>query len=164
MSIAAKFPIRAWPLRAAGFLVFWVIMAGCEPADLVIGVIAAVIATAISLQLLPPCGLRIAPLALARLVARFLRQSLVAGFDVAFRALHPRLPLRPGFIRYRTQLEPGPMRDAFCTMTSLLPGTLPAGSDDEDVLLIHCLDVDAPVAEQLALEERLFTQAFGASG
>jgi len=33
--------------------------------------------------------------------ALFLRQSIVAGIDVAQRALDPRLPLRPGFVVYQ---------------------------------------------------------------
>ena len=65
---------------------------------------------------------------LARFVLRFLRQSVVAGIDVAWRALDPRLPLRPGFVVYQPRLPPGPARNAFCTMTSLLPGTLPCRS------------------------------------
>jgi multicomponent Na+:H+ antiporter subunit E len=161
MNTASGVLRRAWMMRATGFLIFWVVMAGLEPADLAVGVIAALIATAVSLQLLPARDTRMAPLAMARLIARFLRQSLVAGFDVAWRALDPRLPLRPGFILYRSRLPAGPMRDAFCTMTSLLPGTLPAGAAPDGALLVHCLDVDAPVAEQLAREEQRFTQAFG---
>jgi len=161
MDMASDSGLRVGLMRGAGFLIFWIIIAGLEPVDLAVGVIAAAIATVVSLKLLPVRQTRMAPLAMARLIARFLRQSVVAGFDVAGRALNPRLPLRPGFILYRPRLAAGPMRDAFCTMTSLLPGTLPAGSDADGVLMVHCLDVDAPVAEQLALEETLFTQAFG---
>jgi multicomponent Na+:H+ antiporter subunit E len=92
---------------------------------------------------------------------RFLRQSIVAGIDVARRALDPRLPLRPGFVVHRTHLPPGPMRNAFCTMTSLLPGTLPCGSDGSHGLVIHRLDINQPVAEQLAREEALLMRALG---
>lgn len=88
-------------------------------------------------------------------------QSVAAGIDVAWRALDPRVPLRPGFIVYRSRLPSGPVRSAFCTMMSLLPGTLPSGSDDSGGLVIHCLDIEQPVVEQLAAEEALFVRALG---
>lgn len=149
------------PGRAVFFFAFWILIAGIKPLDLAAGLVTALIAAAVSVRLLPPGPWRIRPGALGMLALRFLRQSVVAGFDVARRALDPRLPLRPGFVIYRPQSPDGPVRDAFCTMTSLLPGTLPAGSDGNAGVLVHCLDVDQPVAEQLAAEEALFRRAFG---
>jgi multicomponent Na+:H+ antiporter subunit E len=91
----------------------------------------------------------------------FLRQSVVAGADVAWRALDPQLPLRPGFVLYPVALSPGPERNMFTTLMSLLPGTVPTGSDEKGGLLIHCLDVEQPVVAQLAVEEALFVRAVG---
>ena len=118
-------------------------------------------ATWTSLRLLPPGRWRVSPLGLARLALRFPRQSVMAGVDVARRALDPRLPLRPGFVTYRRGLPPGPARDAFCALASLLPGTLPVGTNEDGTLLVHCLDVEQPVAAQLAAEEALFVRALG---
>ena len=42
-----------------------------------------------------------------------------------------------------------------------MPGTLPTGANDEDKLLVHCLDIDQPVAANLSAEERLFIRAIG---
>jgi multicomponent Na+:H+ antiporter subunit E len=147
--------------RAAGFWAFWVVLAGYRPSDLATGVLAAVAATWASLRLLPPAQTQFRPVALAAFILRFIQQSVGAGIDVAWRALDPRLPLAPGFVVYRPQLPPGPMRDAFSTVTSLLPGTLPCGSDQRGGLVIHCLDVNQPVLEQLAREEALFVHALG---
>ena len=147
--------------RTAGFLGFWLILSGFDPAGLPVGAAAAVTATWVSLRLAPPGRWRLRPVALAKLVLRFLHQSIGAGIDVAWRALDPRLPLRPGFVVYQPHLPPGPMRNAFCTMTSLLPGTLPCGPDERGGLVIHCLDVTLPVVEQLAAEEALLMQALG---
>jgi multicomponent Na+:H+ antiporter subunit E len=144
-----------------GFLAFWVIIAGTNPADLLAGVLAAIIATGVSLRLLPPKTIRLRPIALAKLVLRFLYQSIYAGVDVAWRALDPRLPLQPGYVIYRSRLPPGTMRNAFCTMTSLLPGTLPSGTDESGGLIVHCLDETQPVTEQLAVEEALLVKAIG---
>ena len=145
----------------AGFFVFWLILCGTKPADLVVGVLTAIAATWVSLLLLPAGEWSLGVVALARLILRFPLQSFTAGVDVAWRAFDRRLPLRPGFVVYRSRLAPGAARNAFTTLTSLLPGTLPCGSDDSGGLVIHCLDVDQPVIEQLGAEEALLLQVLG---
>ncbi len=91
---------------------------------------------------------------------RFLYQSIVAGADVARRALDPRLPLRPGLVAYPVRFPPGTARNAFATLTSLLPGTVPAGAE-RGRIVYHCLDVDQPVMSQLAAEEAALARALG---
>ena len=147
--------------RFAFFFAFWLILYGVKSADLLIGIIASIIATWASRRLVPPGRGRLRPIPLVRLALRFLRQSIVAGFDVAWRAFDPRMPLRPGFVVYQSHLPLGPMQNAFCTITGLLPGTLPSGSDENGDLVIHCLDVSQPVLEQLAAEEALLRQVLG---
>ena len=144
--------LRASLLRAAGFLAFWLILFGFNLADLPVGALTAAAATWASLRLLPPGPRLVRPGALARLALRFLGQSIVAGADVARRALDPRLPLRPGFVTYPVRFPPGTARNAFTSLTSLLPGTVPAG-EESGQLVYHCLDVDQPVLSQLAAEE-----------
>ena len=146
------------PSRFAFFFAVWLILYGVKSADLLIGIIAAIIATWASRRLLPPGRGSLRPIPLVRLVLRFLRQSIVAGIDVAWRALDPRMPLRPGFVIYQSHFPVGPMQNAFCTMTGLLPGTLPCGPDENGGLVIHCLDVSQPVLEQLATEEAALQQ------
>jgi multicomponent Na+:H+ antiporter subunit E len=150
-------------IRAASFFALWTILTGRNPADLVAGVVAAWVATSASLHLLPPGTSRVRPTRLAGLALRFLHQSVVAGVDVARRALDPRLPLRCGLVLYRTGLPPGPARHAFTTLMSLLPGTVPTGLDRNGALPIHCLDVEQPVAAQLAEQEGLFVQVIDAA-
>jgi multicomponent Na+:H+ antiporter subunit E len=147
--------------RAVGFIGLWLVLSGVEPADLPAGVLAVVAATWTSLRLLPPGDARFSPMALAQLALRFLYEAVIAGVDVAWRALDPQLPLRPGFVACAVRFPPGPARNAFCALTSLLPGTLPAGSNDNGALLVHCLDIRQPVAADLATEERLFVRALG---
>jgi multicomponent Na+:H+ antiporter subunit E len=144
--------------RAAAFLGLWLILSGTDPADLAVGIVAAIAATWTSLHLMPPGTSRYSSIAVARLALRFLYQSIVAGADVARRALDPRLPLRPGFVAYPVCFPPGTARNAFATLTSLLPGTVPAG-DENGKLVYHCLDVDQPVVSQLAAEEAALSRA-----
>jgi multicomponent Na+:H+ antiporter subunit E len=73
------------------------------------------------------------------------------------------MPLRTGFVVYGSRLPPGPARAAFCTMMSLLPGTLPCGTDDSGNLIVHCLDTGQPIAEQAAADEALLAAAIGST-
>lgn len=142
--------------RAVGFFLFWLMLAGREPADLVVGAVSAILATLASLRLLPPSGRRLRPLALVGFAGHFLAQSLRAGFDVAFRAFRPSLPLQPGFVRYRSRLGTPEAQATFLAVSSLMPGTLPCGTDDRGDLIVHGLDVTQPIAAELAAEEARF--------
>jgi multicomponent Na+:H+ antiporter subunit E len=148
-------------MRAVGFFALWVVLTGVYPTDVLTGVVATLAATWASLRLLAPSATHVRPVAVAQLGLRFLGQSVVAGVDVARRALDPRLPLCTGFVLYPTALPPGSMRHAFTTLMSLLPGTVPAGLHSSGALLIHCLDVEQPVTAQLAAEEALFSHLVG---
>jgi multicomponent Na+:H+ antiporter subunit E len=148
-------------LRSTGFLLVWLILAGSNPADLPAGVAAALAATWVSLRLTSPHhGKILRPLKTVQFVLRFLIQAVVAGTDVAWRALDPRLPLQPGFVTFQSRLSAGGEREAFCAITSLLPGTLSAG-ESADGLIIHCLDASQPVTAQLAAEEERFIEMLG---
>lgn len=149
--------------RAVGLLCFWLALTGSDLAALPAGAIAAVAATWASMRLLPPSTEHARLAKLAPFAFRFLYQAIKAGVQVAWLALDPRLPLRPGFVIYYPLLPPGARRNAFCAVTSLLPGTLPSGSIGDDELVIHCLDLDQPATQQLAAEERSFLQIFGGS-
>lgn len=158
MNLALSQPVA----RVTGFFFLWLILSGGTPADLVAGAVAAFAATWASLRLLPPGTSCVRPAAVAGLTLRFFRQSVIAGADVARRALDPRLPLHPGFVVYPVGLSRGPGRNMFTTLMSLLPGTVPTGSDEKGGLLIHCLDVEQQqVAAQFATEEVLFVRVIG---
>jgi multicomponent Na+:H+ antiporter subunit E len=156
--------LRPAVVRGAGFLACWIVLAGYDAGDLMAGAVAAGAAAWASLCLFAPApgGLRLSML--AWLALRFPYHSVIAGADVARRALNPRLPLRGGFVRYPASLPRGPKRQAFTSMMSLMPGTVPTGTDENGELLIHCLDVGQPVAAQLATEEALFARMFEARG
>jgi multicomponent Na+:H+ antiporter subunit E len=151
---------RSWLTRAAAYLAFWTILCGASLADLVLGILVAVTATWTSLHLLPTEQRRFNLIKMTWLVLRFLRQSVVAGIDVAWRAFDPRLPLHPGFVTYPTGFAPGNRRNVFTALTSLLPGTVPIRGD-RGCLVYHCLDINQPVSSELAAEEAALSQVFG---
>ena len=154
-------PLASALSRGAMFFGLWLLLTNAASADLAPGFLSAVAASWISLRLMPAerGGLRL--VSLVKFLSHFLCRSIVAGTEVALLALHPRLPLRAGYIIYRPQLPPGTRRNMFCAITSLMPGTLPCGSADGNGLAIHCLDVTQSVIEQLSAEEALCIQTLG---
>jgi multicomponent Na+:H+ antiporter subunit E len=157
---------RAWRailVRGIAYFVVWMIMAGGQLADVVPGLAAAVLATWISLVLLPldPAFAQVRPLAVLRLALRFVWGSVVAGLDIARRAFSPSLPLKPGYVTYPVALPPGTSRNLFTSVTSLMPGTLPSGTGESDDVIYHCLDVDQPVVQDLGQEEARLVAALG---
>jgi multicomponent Na+:H+ antiporter subunit E len=145
--------------RAAFFFAFWLMISGGQAMLLVVGLVTVAIATWTSLRLLPARGLRMRPFVAATLAMRVLRQWAVAGLDVARRAFDPALPLRPGFVVFPLRLPVGTARCGFCALSSLQPGALPAGTDRNDRLVVHCLDVEQSVVANMAAEEVLFMGA-----
>src|SRR5262245_38855523 len=103
-------PVRAALARGAGFLALWAAMIGATPADTAVGLVTAAAATWVSLRLLSPGTGRVRWAFLPGLALRFFRQSVLAGIDVAKRALDPSLPLRPRFITYPVRFPPGAPR------------------------------------------------------
>lgn len=137
----------------------WVVLTTAANEGLWLGLLAAVGATWVSLVLLPP-GKPVKVLALMRMLPGFVWRSLLGGVDVAWRALHPRMPLKPGWLLLPTALPEGGARVALGSEISLLPGTLVAGTRD-GMLLVHCLDLDQPVEGAVRREEDLIGVAIG---
>lgn len=146
--------VRTGLTRGFWFVILWlVLMPSVKLADLAIGMFAAIAATLASLRLLPPTAGRVNFGALLAFVPHFLWQSVIAGLDVAGRAISPSMPLRPGFMPCRVSFPPGLARNEFAAITSLLPGTVPVG-EEENAIIYHCVDLSQPIAQQVADEEK----------
>lgn len=159
MTAAARAPWRAAAPRAFAFALLWIVlMPSLKPGDLAMGAFAVACATWTSLRLLPPALGRVRVLALLLQVPRLMVASIAAGVDVARRALAPRVALRPGLVDYPVLLPRGCARTTYATITSLLPGTVPAGERD-DVLVYHALDTGQAVVDELRAEERRLADA-----
>jgi multicomponent Na+:H+ antiporter subunit E len=126
-------------LRGLLYFAVWVVIdQSAQPANLVVGLIAAAAAAWASLTLLPPQRGRVRTGLLLLMLPRFLWQSLRAGLDVARRAFAPRLD--------------------FELIASLMPGSVPS-DERADTIEFHVLDRRQPVAAQLADEERVYARA-----
>jgi len=93
-------------------------------------------------------------------VGYFLLESVRSGIDVARRALHPRLPIDPGFVQFEFRLPKGPARIFLVNTISLLPGTLSV-EFQETSALIHVLDARLPIARTLRILEGRVAEMFG---
>jgi multicomponent Na+:H+ antiporter subunit E len=142
-------------------LLWWIIARGQAGAWL-IGVPAVAIAAMASVYLGRTALPRISLAGLPGFVALFLRESIRGGLDVARRTLAPQLRIRPGFKHYRLQLSEPSARVLMINCVSLLPGTLAARLDG-DQLELHLLDAaEDPESELLRLEQAI-ARLFGLS-
>lgn len=92
-----------------------------------------------------------------RFIPFFIGQSLKGGLDVAWRALHPTLPIAPRLVDYPLRLSSEEAQVFMTNITSLLPGTLGARLKD-DCLQVHVLDGHGDFRTELgALEEKVAT-------
>lgn len=150
-------PLSTLLARGLGLLLLWVILMGPALADLPVGLAASAAGVWASTALWPAGGKLSLP-GLARFLARFLPQSVVAGLDVARRAFAREPDLRPGFTTCRSTVPVGLARDSACAVMSLQPGKLPVAVETDGTLHIHCLDLREAVAEQVSADEAAFNR------
>lgn len=128
-----------WGLQCTLILaVIWLALTGLDALPL--GALTATIAGAFGAWMVPGLPHRWRPLRLFGFTGYFLRTSIAGGLDVAGRALRPQLTIHPTWLRYRLSLPRGQPRTLMISMLSLLPGTLSAELQDDDILLVHALD------------------------
>ncbi|MEQ8263178.1 Na+/H+ antiporter subunit E [Pseudohaliea sp.] len=145
--------LRAGAFRAVLYALLWGVLAGFEPGSWSLGVPAVLLATWLSLRLLPPVGFRLLPV--LSFLGYFAWHSLLGAVDVARRALAPRLRLAPALVPFDTALPPGLPRVLLLNSISLTPGTLSADIRD-DTVWVHVLDKAGGHEAALAgLEARL---------
>lgn len=154
--------LTALATRAALAAVVWAILVEGRADAWLFGLPVVIAATLASLWLRPPEPLRLRPAASLRALVWFLGRSLVAGVDVAARALRPRMPLAPGFMTIRTRLKDPAARVLLADALTLLPGTLSAGLQDEAIEL-HVLDRGAPIEQNVRELEGRIAESFGES-
>jgi multicomponent Na+:H+ antiporter subunit E len=126
----------AWPFRMDGTPII---------PDLLVGVPVSLLATWVMRERDPErLGVRFR---LARLgwalvyVFEFVGAVIRANLDVAYRVLHPAMPIRPGIVRVHTSLRTDTARTMLANSITLTPGTLTVDITDDGSLFIHWIDV-----------------------
>jgi len=75
-------------------------------------------------------------------VPYFIYCCIKANFDVAYRVLHPDLPIRPGIVRVTTRLKSDVAKTFLANSITLTPGTLTVDIVGQD-LFVHWINVAA---------------------
>lgn len=139
-----------WVLAA----LWWVLAGASEPASWVIGLPAVCGAWVLRRRLNPFPARAVSLRGTLRFAGMFLKLSLQSGLDVLRIAFHRRLPLRPGIVEYSMRVTSPVDRMLLAGTANLLPGTLTIDLR-EDRLLLHVLDLRAPVVRDVRAIEAL---------
>lgn len=94
----------------------------------------------------------------------FLWELTKANFDVAYRVLHPKLPITPGIVKVRTNLKTEMGKVFLANSITLTPGTFTVDLKDE-FLYIHWInvrykDIDKASQEIVGRFERFLIRIF----
>ena len=72
----------------------------------------------------------------------FLWECFKANLDVAYRVLHPRLPINPGIVKVKVELKTDTALTFLANSITLTPGTMSVDIDKENgILYIHWINV-----------------------
>ena len=119
---------------------FWTIITDGAPGSWIVG-LPTVVAAAFTAAMLGPRKTILPQLrTLVSFAGYFTIESLRGGWDIAYRAYHPRLPLNPGTLEITLYLPPGRARNVFTGVLNLLPGTLLTRIEGNRAT-IHCVDI-----------------------
>jgi multicomponent Na+:H+ antiporter subunit E len=145
----------------SGFVALWIVLASPDLLyALWMAAGAVAVAALVSAALRPRRPWRLRPLGALQFAAYFLWTSLVGGFDVARRAVAPRLDIQPELQVLELELEPGSASAAlFVGTLSLVPGTLCAEVEDGRVTA-HVIDRSQDTTKSLRALERRVARVF----
>lgn len=73
-------------------------------------------------------------------IVYFTWQCVKANFDVAYRVLHPAMPIKPGIVRVRLSLQGSMARTILANSITMTPGTIAVDIID-DTLYVHWIYV-----------------------
>lgn len=144
--------------RVLLFSIIWLILSDGNLSSWWIGMPAVFLAAASSIVLIPP--VTFVWLEALRFAFFFFIRSLAGGTDVAWRALHPLMPIAPNLVEYPLRISPGLPQVFMVNTVSLLPGTLSAKLD-KCVLKVHVLDKEKDFMAEIESVERRVAQMFG---
>lgn len=73
-------------------------------------------------------------------VPLFLWEMVKANLDVAYRVMHPRLPINPGLVKIKTNLKSEVSKTVLANSITLTPGTMTVDMVGDE-LYVHWIDV-----------------------
>jgi multicomponent Na+:H+ antiporter subunit E len=161
-------------LLAAWVLLVWPFVPGKGIAwqDVLAGLVVALLATLVMRPTEPaspdvpcccPCGL----LWIVPYLGVLAWYVLKANLDVAYRVLHPDMPIKPGIVRVKTRLRGPAAITLLANSITLTPGTLTVNASEDGTLYVHWIYVTSTNDDEAAREiisrfewyiERIFGQ------
>lgn len=75
-----------------------------------------------------------------------------ANLDVAFRVLHPDVPINPGIVKVKTKLKSESARTALANSITLTPGTMTVDLSDDGHLYVHWINISSTEVEEATRE------------
>lgn len=90
---------------------------------------------------------------------------VAANLDVAYRVVHPAMPIRPGIVKVRTRLKSREGRTMLANSITLTPGTMTVDISDDGYLYIHWInirheDVEGATRDVVERFERIIGRIF----
>lgn len=149
-------------------MTFWYILSGyLEFFYIGAGIVCCCIVTLISGDLALRSGVSISRttrvfIRFALYIPRLLVAILHANLDVAYRVLHPKMPINPGFIVVDTPFQSDVQRTSFANAVTLTPGTVTVDVVDGR-FIVHALVLEAGEEDLLNKRdiERDLARVFG---
>ncbi len=134
------------------FLVY-VMLAGFVVQELILGAVISLILTVIIAKYVDYKIDYMFPVKLLKFVFVymfvFIWQLILANFDVARRVLSPKIPLKPGIVKVKTDLQGDFGKLTLANSITLTPGTLSIDVDGEN-LYVHTVEVKGETPEEKA--------------
>jgi multicomponent Na+:H+ antiporter subunit E len=131
---------------ATWLMITWPVREGALDMQVVsVGLVAAILVSVLFHEILPrEHHLFFSPVRLFWLLVYipvFSFYVIKANLDVVYRALHPRMPIRPGIVKVRTRMKTASGITALANSITLTPGTLTVDLTDDGTLYVHWINV-----------------------
>ena len=150
---SSRLPVAWFAQVFAVLLLIWIALNGIS--GLLVGVAAAIVGAGLGAWLAPEAPYPWRPWRWLIFVGFFLWESFKGGFDVALRAIRPKLPIQPDFHDHSISLPAGKPTTLLVSFISRLPGTLSVALDQKHQrLTVHALAPSAMTSVD-RLEDKL---------
>jgi multicomponent Na+:H+ antiporter subunit E len=137
-------------------LAIWIILTNTtETAEILTGLLISLTLALILSKNYQTLGLP--PISIKRIVYLIiyiivlLKEIVKANFDVAYRVLHPKMPIKPGIVIIKTELKQDIAKTLLANSITLTPGTFTLDIKGDE-LLIHWINVKSVKKEESTRE------------
>ena len=135
-----------------GFIIWMLLTWQIDVQVIIAGLIASVIVALLFHEILPKePHVFLSPIRLFWLLVYlpvFFYYVIKANLDVVYRALHPKMPIKPGIVKIKTNLKTESGITALANSITLTPGTLTVDLTDDGFLYVHWINVKSDDVEQ----------------